>query len=434
MNNNNPNSALLLGSIQWLFFMFTNTIVIPLSVGAAFQLPAGDIESAMRTSFILTGAACLLQALFGHRLPLMEGQSGLWWSLILSLAAATASTGGSMEVLGGSLSLGILIGGLVVAVLGALGFTKVLSRLFTRNVMAVFLFLLSFQLSSIFFKGMLGLTGRSSINPAEAGLSVVLVALVVFISLKGRGMISNFSILIGIIIGWILYVVFLPGAPEPAAGAAGTASARIFELFPWGSPAVDLGVMVTAVLAAVVNMTNNIASIKGAEPIMGREMTQGQYKASMIWTGLISSAAGVFGAVPYAPYSSSLGFLLSTRILSRAPFLLGAALFVLIGIVPALGHFFSSLPISVGNAVLFAAYLQLLGSALRNVEGVSYNYRTIYRIAAPVLVGMSLMTLAPSVFASFPGYIRPLLSNGLLVGVLFSLALENLIRWEQYET
>ncbi|ANE45637.1 uracil/xanthine transporter [Paenibacillus swuensis] len=423
-------SIYLLGSIQWLFFMFTNTVVIPLSVGAAFQLPPEAVESTMRISFILTGAACLIQALFGHKLPLMEGQSGLWWSLILSLGAATASTGGSLEVLGGSLSMGLILSGLVVALLGALGVGKVLSRWFTPNVMAVFLFLLSFQLSSIFFKGMLGLTTRSTIHLPEAGLSVGLVILVLVLSIKGKGTISNYAILIGIIVGWIAYTLLLP---VPAEQAAATEGGSGILLFPWGSPSVDIGILLTALLAGLVNMTNNIASIKGAEPIYNRKTEEPQVRRSLIWTGLFTSVSGVFGTVPYAPYSSSLGFLLSTRILERAPFIIGASMFTLIGIIPVLGNFFSSLPISVGDAVLFAAYLQLLGSALRNVEGVTYNYKTIYRIAIPVLLGVSLLTVSPTVFASLPGAVRPLISNGLLVGVLFSIALERGVKWDAYE-
>ena len=53
-----------------------------------------------------------------------------------------------------------------------------------------------------------------------------------------------------------------------------------------------------------------------------------------------------------------------------APFLLGAALFILLGLIPALGQLFASLPVSVGDAVLFVAYLQLFGSGLSLLGGL----------------------------------------------------------------
>ncbi|MDW0115189.1 solute carrier family 23 protein [Sporosarcina saromensis] len=49
--------ALSLAGVQWLFFMFANTIVVPLSVGAAFHLPDTEVATIIRSSFILTGTA-----------------------------------------------------------------------------------------------------------------------------------------------------------------------------------------------------------------------------------------------------------------------------------------------------------------------------------------------------------------------------------------
>ena len=54
-------SVTLLAGFQWLFFMFANTIVIPISIGSAFQLEQIEIVSAIQRSFILTGVACFLQ-------------------------------------------------------------------------------------------------------------------------------------------------------------------------------------------------------------------------------------------------------------------------------------------------------------------------------------------------------------------------------------
>jgi xanthine/uracil permease len=79
---------MFLAGLQWLFFMFANTVVIPLTIGDAFDLSAGEVAGALQRSFIYTGAACILQAVFGHKYPLMEGQSGLWWGSILSLCAS----------------------------------------------------------------------------------------------------------------------------------------------------------------------------------------------------------------------------------------------------------------------------------------------------------------------------------------------------------
>ena len=54
-------SVTLLAGFQWLF-LFANTVVIPISIGSAFQLSLLKLYPFQR-SFIFTGAACLLQGL-----------------------------------------------------------------------------------------------------------------------------------------------------------------------------------------------------------------------------------------------------------------------------------------------------------------------------------------------------------------------------------
>src|SRR5205823_912573 len=98
-----------LAGVQWLFFMFANTVVIPISIGQAFHLAPAVVTASLERSFIYTGIACILQGTLGHRLPLMEGSAGLWWGTILSLAASAEALGQSLPGLGGNLEVGILL-------------------------------------------------------------------------------------------------------------------------------------------------------------------------------------------------------------------------------------------------------------------------------------------------------------------------------------
>jgi len=323
----------LLAGIQWLFFMFANTVVIPISIGQAFHLAPAVVTASLERSFIYTGIACILQGTLGHRLPLMEGSAGLWWGTILSLAASAEALGQSLPGLGGNLEVGILLSGVIVILLGILGAGYWLRRLFTPVVTSTFYFLLGAQLVQIFLKGMLGLTEGSRIDPPIALLSIALVILVLLLSIRGRGLISNFALLIGIIIGWIAFHLLFPGhtlALAPAGNA-------LFEIFPWGNLTFNLGVILTIVLTGLISMSNTFAALQGAEDVFSTSISPAQYKRSFVITGFSSIVAGALGLVPYAPYVSSLGFLRATRILERMPFLIGRGWFVWLGPYPALG-------------------------------------------------------------------------------------------------
>lgn len=412
-------SVTILAGFQWLFFMFANTIVIPISIGAAFELDQIEIVSAIQRSFIFTGIACLLQGFFGHRLSLMEGQSGLWWGVILSLAGTASAMNLDLMTVGGSIAVGVIISGILVAILGLFGMGEVLKKWFTPIVMFVFLLLLANQLITIFLKGMIGLNTGESIDGKLAIYSFALAALTIFIHIKGKGIISSLNLLIGMTVGWIIAVQLFP-----AEKTATIKTTPFLNWFPWGTPSLEWGIIVTVIITGLLNTTNTIATLKGAEDIYEQKTTAKQYKASFFITGSLSAAAGTLGLVPYAPYASSLGFLQSTGIKERLPFFIGSALFILLGIVPTFSAFFSTIPHSVGNTVLFVAYLQLFKSALKNIEGLTFEPKTVYRIALPSLLGLSIMTLPATAFQTLPELVRPILSNGMLVGILAALIME----------
>lgn len=153
----------------------------------------------------------------------------------------------------------------------------------------------------------------------------------------------------------------------------------------------------------------------------------------MLITSISTIIGSGFGLVPYTPFTSTIGFLQSTRIYERKPFFIGGALLTIIGIVPILGSFLSMLPVTVGNAVLFVAYMQLFGTAFSSLNGKTFNSNTIFRLAAPVLIGISIMNISPAIFSELPVLIQPFLANGLIMGVIISIILEKGVNWLKYE-
>ncbi|MBM7650248.1 xanthine/uracil permease [Bacillus ectoiniformans] len=414
-----------LASIQWLFFIFTNTIVVPISIGLAFDLTAAETAMTVRSSLIFTGIACVIQGLWGHRYPLMEGHSGLTWGLLLSLSASASALGMDLQTIGGGIATGILASGAFMLVIGLFGLVPMLQKIFSSMVMSVYLFLLTLQLILIFFAGMLKLTPTGQLDVPVSLFSIGIVVFVSVLKIKGKESISNFSILIGIVVGWILYRLLFNG------GEGVIVESSAFHLFPLGTPNLEWGIVAVTFVAGVINMSNTIASIQAAGILYKDTPSSKVFNRSISWTGFYTIAAGGLGLVPYAPYTSSIGFLESTRIFERKPFIIGGLLFSLLGIIPAAGAFFATIPVTVGNAVLFVAYLQLFGTTLKSLNGTEFNSNSIFRLAVPVLAGVSLMAIDPIVFSNLPVYIQPIVSNGFIMGVLISIVLEMLVDWEK---
>ncbi|MGO4109916.1 uracil/xanthine transporter [Paenibacillus sp. YAF4_2] len=423
--------TVLLAGMQWLFFIFTNTVMVPLSIGHALGLAPEDIASSMQRSFILTGLLCIVQAIWGHRYALMDGPAGVWWGLVLSICASAPAMGMDIGTVAASLSTGFILSSAVVIVLALCGFLKVLKRIFTPMVMGVFLLLLTFQLANTFFKGMIGYDQGGKWDLQLAGLSLFIIVVVALIHLKGKGKWGQFSLLGGIIVGWIAYALLF--GSESRMGAATGSSNGIWHWLPWGTPGFEPGIMMVGLLAGLVNMTNTLTSLTAAGRLFKREASDKQFVRSILFTNSFSILAGCLGLIPFGTFASSIGFLENTKVLRRAALLAGSAMFIIVGIFPALGGWLAQLPLSVGNAVLFVAYLQMFGTAIRSFQGTTFNAKTIYRVALPVLTGISIMNIPASAFAEFPPLLTPILSNGLIIGVLLVIILENFIQWDKFE-
>lgn len=424
-----------ISGLQWLFFIFTNIIVIPITVGAAFGLPQETIISMLQLSFIVTGLACIIQALFGHQRALMEGQSGLWWGVILTLVNTAVAQGMPLDVLGGSMTLGIIISAVITIVIGITGLGPHIAKLFNPGVMGVFMFLFAAQLVGIFMKGMLGIpfgnVGEDvTINPAVSLLSIVIAIIVIIVSIKAPKSIKKYGLLIGIIVGWIAFELIF----ESEATFVQAQSSFSFQLFPFGSLKWETGIILTVVLTGLLNTANTFGSLKGTDSMYNSEATSKQYRNSFTITGLFTAIGGLFGLVPYSPYVSSIGFLNQTGIIKRMPFIIGGFLFFMMGIIPSVGAFFSTLPLSIGSAVLFVSYLQIVNSSWNFFREIQWSTDNIYRSALPLMVGIIIMTMPATYFNSLPEVIRPLLSNGLIVGITLALLLENLFSWDKLST
>ncbi|MFC6334681.1 uracil/xanthine transporter [Paenibacillus septentrionalis] len=427
--NQSSRNVTIFAAIQWMFFIFVNVVVVPVSIGAAFELSTGEVVSILRTSLIVTGAACILQGWIGHRYPLLEGPSGIIWGMMLTLAASAQSLGLTLTEVGGGIATGMLLAGVVTVLLAVFGAVPLVHKLFKPMVMNVFLLLLSLQLAVIFFDGMIGVANDGAMHIGITAFSVAVAIFVAFLKVKGNKLISNFSLLIGIIVGWPIYSLLFSGAgvieAENMAGAGG------LLLFPLGQPNLELGIVIMTFVACLLNMSNTFAAIQAASAIYNDKPQQSRYRNSLLLTGLYSVVGSLFGLVAYAPFASAIGFLESTQIYDKKPFLYGGAMIALLGVIPSLAILLAQLPITVGNAVLFVAYMQLFGTALKSVRDYSFNSVTVHRIAAPVLLGVSIMMADPLLFTSLPSLIQPLISNGFMMGVLLSIVMELTMKWDQ---
>src|SRR5699024_7859508 len=112
-------------------------------------------------------------------------------------------------------------------------------------------------------------------------------------------------------------------------------------------------------------------------------------------TGMVSGVnqllGGLFSAIGSVPISGSAGFIATTNITKRLPFLMGSILVVLISLFPPFTSFMAALPEAVGYAAMFPIFASILGIALQEFELVENKQRLFKITGISLFAGIGVM-------------------------------------------
>lgn len=415
-------------TIQWFIFMLAGTVAMPIVIGAIYEMSFIEIAGLMQRCLFVIGVASLLQALFGHRLPIMEGPAGIWISVFAVMAFSGTQNGASFGETLRILETTMILTGVFLCLLGFLKISHKILPIFTPLVTGTFFLLLTVQLSGTFLQGMLGLQGGSNtIQLSEATLAFFTLFIILGLSSFGRGWLGNYAVLIGIVIGWIAYIFIIGGQDY-------VSSSQVFTVPEWlafGIPAFDLSVIPIAFITAIIIISNAVASIVAANQILEKEPNDRnkQMNQGIAFSGISHILSGGFAAIGNVPLTTSTGFIALTGQKRKMPFIYASILLIIIAFFPPIIAFISSIPSPIANAALMATFVQLVGVAIHNLSRVKLDSRTITIIGIAYLIGMGTMFLPTEVFAGLPSIVQNVLSNGLLVGTGLVMLMEQL--WKQ---
>jgi len=414
----------ILSSIQWVVFILAGSIVAPVAVGDAFQLPIEEIAGLLQRSFLIIGIGSLLQVFWGHELPIAEGPAGLWWGVFMVFAGfGTAMQMDTYEILQ-SLEMGLLISGCVFITMGGFGLINKIKIIFTPMVTGTYLFLLVSQLSGPFVKGILGVGYMTPHIDGKVFFSAFIILIFTALLSKSRyPMVRSFSILYGIIAGWLLFAVL--GITKPI-----TIEVRSIIDFPklmiWGSPRFDGGIMLTSVITALLLLSNLIASIEVVKKQVDTQQMVNYNRAGLMM-GINQILAGLFCTIGFVPVSTSAGFIATTRLKEKGPFIFGSTLILLISFFPVITLFFASLPPPVGYATIFLAFSNLIIMAFKEFTTVIGDSSRMQILAVSLMVGIGSMFVPSSALKYVPGFLVSIVNNGLILGVIICIILEQVL-------
>lgn len=412
----------LVSAFQWVAFVMASSIVAPIAVADLFGLSGADAaEFVQRTIFVL-GVAGLLQVTLGHKLPINEGPAGLWWGVFALYAGMSTTLFATATETLQALQGAMLMSGVLFILLSLAGLIDKISKLFTPVVTGIYILLLVMQLSKSFLNGMLGVGYNSSgVDLKIAALSLVTVLFTFYVTRHKVDAIRQYGVLIALMFGWALFALF--GAAKPITSSH-QSMISLPKMFVFGEPHFDFGMIMTSIFVTLLLLTNMIASVRVVENLMkslGIIQTKVSLKKGGFVTGVNQLIGGVFSAIGPVPISGAAGFIATTRITSRLPFILGAVLIIGFSLFPSIMNIFSSLPVPVGYAVTFVVFASMIGMAFSDFDKEADSARVRSVIGVSLLCGVGVMFVPSEAFKGISPIVTSLLSNGLIFGTIVAI-------------
>jgi len=407
----------LIYGLQWAIIFLPIITIVSTILIPHLGLQGNEKVLFFQRLLVATGALMVLQTLWGHRYPVLDGPA----SALLLTSIVLAPQG--ISVIQG----GMIAGGIFLLFLSVFGWMQYLQTLFTDNVIGVILILISLTLIPFLAPMVIGSeAARPQGDPFIFLISCLVVFMIALFSHWLKGFPKTISMFIGIVVGTVLMAVY--GRVD----ISGLTDAAWFSMpspLFYGSPKFSLPAIIAFIVAYLAVLVNVVGSIYGIGEVVGKEEIDLRVKRGVAATGIGGLSTGFLGVIGTVSYSISPGVVLITRVGSRyAVTVCGIFLFAL-AFFQKLLALLTLIPASIIGAVMVVAMAAQIGAGIsvltRSTD--SLTPRDYMVIGIPLLMGGIASILPEAFFLPIPTALRALLKNGLVVGVILVLLLEHVL-------
>ena len=413
------NKSIPLG-IQHVLAMFAGNITVPIIVAGVFgQTPEQKIFLIQMALFV-AGVATIIQTVgykeIGARLPIVQGTSFAFIPIMLPFKPAGL----------GAVFTAAFIGGIFQIFIGKV--LKPIRHLFPTLVTGIVVLMIGFSLLKVGFMYAGGggwlMNNKPEIfanaNHLTVAFTVFIVA--IFFNLRGKGMASAGSILIGIVAGFIV------AAALGMVNYGKIASAAWFA-FPmplqYGIDFVP-GAIILMLFMSVVTTIETIGDISATT--MGgakREATDKEISGGIMADGVGTAFGAIFNAMPNTSYSQNAGLVAFTGVVSRHVGTIAGIVLVLMGLFPKLGGIIAAMPESVIGGAAIIMFGMIVAAGIKLISRAEMDQRNLLILALSLSFGIG-MSLLPDFVKNIPDFgisLKLLLTTGLIPAGLLAFAL-----------
>ncbi|AJQ47802.1 nucleobase:cation symporter-2 family protein [Pseudomonas putida] len=404
--------------LQHVLTMYGGMIAVPLIIGQAAGLSAGDVGLLIAASLFAGGLATLLQTLgipfFGCRLPLVQGVS---FASVATMVAIIGNDGtGGMQVVLGAVIVSSLVGLLITPL-----FSRII-KYFPPLVTGIVITTIGLTLMPVTARWAMGGNSQAADfgSPANIGLAAFTLASVLLLSKLGSASLSRLSILLAIVIGTL--AAMATGMADFSQALQGPWVAMP-EVLHFGAPQFQVAAILSMLIVIVVTMVETSADILAVGEIIGTPVDSKRLGNGLRADMISSALAPLFGSFTQSAFAQNVGLVAVTGVKSRYVVASAGLILVTLGLLPVMGRLVAAVP----TAVLGGAGLVLFGtvaaSGIRTLAQVDYrNNMNLIIVATSIGFGM-IPIAAPGFYHHFPTWFETIFHSGISSAAIMAILL-----------
>lgn len=402
---------LLLYGLQW--FVLAIAVVVT-SLFIAVGSPAERVLYAQKV-FALMGAATIIQALWGHRMPIVVGPAAV---LLVGIITALASQGEAVNT--NKIYTAVMVGGVAVTVLAAARVLSHLQRIFTPRIVIVILMLIAITLGPT-IKNLIFPAAEAERHTFALWLTIAGVPAMALASHRLRGVLKSIIIPISLLVGCVIYYAIYGGFGEVFARYTESEGSLLIPQLEF-----DGGMIVAFLLCYVALLINDVGSIQALGGMLSTPDTDKRCGRGVAITGIMNVVAGGLGIIGPVNYSMSPGVIASSSCASRYALIPTGAALIICAFVPSLIAVMSAIP----NTVIGVILLYLMGTQLAAAFNMLITSKSVLSFDDALIIGLPVMVAM--LFGAVPmdvvpAVVRPILGNGFVMGVITVMLLEHIL-------
>ncbi len=268
-----------------------------------------------------------------------------------------------------------------------------------------------------------------AIRNSDIFIGLFTLLITVLANLWGKGFIKMYSLIIGLLTGWLVALIAQPeywqsivSLQETPYFALPHFGGEFFNLsFNWG---MLIPFTVIAISGSLKSFGNLLAAQKISEPEL-KEVNFTPIRKGLLADGFSTALAGLFGGLAVDTSSSNIGLAGATKVVSRWISVVAGLIFIVLAFFPKFISILSMMPHPVlGASIIFAGSFMIV-TGMKETFSDEWNQHKTFVIGISFFFGQSTAFL-PQLYARAPQVVQVIFTDPLPTTTVLAIFLNQL--------